>query len=142
MMLVASVRTPADGEGAAAALGKALGLSLAEARLRLAPEPPAILASLAPEPAAGLVSTLRQAGLSVLAVERAGPLEGLRVVARTAVLGEVRGTFQARSGASVELPWAEVLSILRGASTVRTETESTQKSSKFSVATAIVTQGL
>jgi hypothetical protein len=142
MRLVASVRTPADGEGVAATLGKALGLSLAEARIRLAPEPPAILASLAPEPADALVAALRQAGLAVLALEVAAPLEGQRVVARTAVLGPLGGTFQPRSGAPVELPWGEVITILRGASTVRSETESTQKSAKFSAATAIATSGL
>jgi hypothetical protein len=129
-------------EGAAAALGKALGLTLAEARIRLAPEPPAILASLAPEPAAALVATLRQAGLAVLAVEAPGSLEEQRVVARTAVLVQTGATFQPRAGAPVELPWGEVITILRGASSVRSETESTQKSAKFSVATAIVTQGL
>ncbi|HYH95047.1 hypothetical protein [Hyalangium sp.] len=142
MWLVASVRTPVDGEGAAAALGKALGLSLAEARIRLAPEPPAILASLAPEPAAALVAALRQAGLAVLALEVAAPSGGLRVMARTAVLGPLGGTFQARTGAPVELPWGDVITLLRGASTVRSETESTQKSAKFSAATAIATSGL
>lgn len=142
MHLVASVKTPADAEGAAAALAKALGLSLAEARIRLAPEPPAILAQLAPEPATALVASLRQVGLAAIALEAGGPAEGQRVVARTAVLGPTQGTFQARTGAPVELPWNEVISIFRGSSTVRSETESTQKSSKFSLTTAIVTQGL
>jgi hypothetical protein len=142
MRLVASVRTPVDAEGAAAALGKALGLSLAEARIRLAPEPPTILASLAPERADALVASLRQVGLAVLALEAGGPSEGQRVVARTAVLGPAGGTFQARAGAPVELPWSDVITLLRGSSTVRSETESTQRSSKFSLATAIATQGL
>lgn len=142
MKLVASVKTPADAEGTAAVLAKALGLSLAEVRIRLAPEPPAILAQLAPESADALVASLRQVGLAALALEATGPAEGLRVVARTAVLGPTKGTFQARTGAPVELPWSEVISILRGSSTVRSETESTQKSSKFSLATAIATQGL
>jgi hypothetical protein len=128
-------------EGAAAALGKALGLTLAEARIRLAPEPPAILASLAPEPAAALVAALRQAGLPVTAVE-AGPSDGQRVVARTAVFSQTGAVFQARAGAPVELPWSDVITILRGASSVRSEMESTQKSTKFSVATALITQGL
>src|SRR3954468_18435515 len=111
MRLVASVRTPADMEGAAAALGKALGLTLAEARIRLAPEPPAILATLAPEPAATLVAALRQAGLPALAVEAAGPPDGQRVVARTAVFSQTGAVFQARTGAPVELPWGEVITI-------------------------------
>lgn len=142
MKLVASVRTLTDVEGAAAALGRATGLTLAEARIRLAPEPPAILASLAPESAKALVSELRRVGLAVLAVDGAAASEGQRVVARTAVLGPAGGTFQARSGAPVELPWAEVAAIFRGASSVRSETAETTKSKQFSVATAIATQGL
>jgi hypothetical protein len=141
MKLVASVRIPADMESAAAALGKALGLTLAEARIRLAPEPPAILASLAPQPAAALVAELRQAGVAVLAVERAVS-EEQRVVARTAVLGQAGGTFQARSGAPIELPWAEVVTLLRGASSVRSDTAVTQQSKQFSLSTALATQGL
>lgn len=141
-MLVASVRTATDVEAAAAVLGKAAGLTLAEARIRLAPEPPAILASMAPGPADALVAELRRVGLAVLALEGTAASEGTRVMARTAVLGPVAGTFQARTGAPVELPWAEVVTVLRGASSVRSETAVTQKSKQFSLSTALATQGL
>lgn len=104
MRLVASVRTPADMEGATAALGETLGLTLAEARIPLAPEPPAILANLASEPAAALVDALRQTGLAVLSVEASGPPDVQRVVARTAVLSQAGAVFQPRAGAPVELP--------------------------------------
>lgn len=142
MKLVASVRTLKDVEAAAATLGKAAGLTLAEARIRLAPEPPAILASLAPQAADALVAELRKAGLSVLAVEREASSERTRVVARTAVFGPDRATFQARTGAPVELPWAEVDTVLRGTSLVRSETAVTTKTKQFSVTTAVITQGL
>ncbi|MFL5350929.1 MAG: hypothetical protein ACJ8AT_39680 [Hyalangium sp.] len=142
MKLVASVRTLTDVESAAAALGRATGLTLAEARIRLAPEPPAILASLAPQAADALVEELRKAGVAVLALEGAAAAEGQRVVARTAKLGPTGATFQARTGVPIELPWAELVTILRGASSVRSETEVTQKSKQFSLSTALATQGL
>lgn len=141
-MLVAIVQTPKYPESAATALGRATGLTLAEARIRLAPEPPAILASLAPQPAAALVAELRNEGVAALTVERSAASEGPRVVARTAVLGPTGGTFQARTGAALELPWAEVVTLLRGISAIRSETAVTEKSSKFSVSTALATQGL
>ncbi|WP_224364819.1 hypothetical protein [Hyalangium versicolor] len=142
MKLVASVRVPKDVEAAAAALGRAAGLTLAEARIRLAPEPPAILASLVPPSAHALVTELRQAGLAVLSVDGDAASQGTRVVARTAVLGPAGATFQARSGAPVELPWTEVSALFRGSSSVRSETAVTQKSKQFSVAAAVITQGL
>ena len=43
MRLVAIVRTPERIEEAASVLAGAAGLALAEARMRLAPEPPALL---------------------------------------------------------------------------------------------------
>ncbi|MDC0708019.1 hypothetical protein POL68_06010 [Stigmatella sp. ncwal1] len=142
MSLVACVRMPKDLEGAAAALGRAVGLTLAEARLRLAPEPPAILASLAPEAAARLVSELRGAGVAALVVEGAESLPGQRIVARSATLGPSGASFQPRTGAALALPWAEVSALFRGASTVRSETATLQQTSKFSLSTAIATQGL
>ncbi len=142
MKLVASVRTLTDVESAAAALSRATGLTLAEARIRLAPEPPVILASLALEAAGALMAELRKAGVAVLAVESTAASEGQRVVARTAVLGPTGATFQARTGAPIELPWADVVTLLRGASSVRAETEVAQKSKQFSLSTAIATQGL
>lgn len=142
MKLVAIVRTPTYGESAANILGRATGLTLAEARIRLAPEPPAILANLAPEAADALVAELRKEGVAAVAVERAAASEGPRVVARTVVLGPAGVSFQARTGAAIEVPWAEVATILRGASSARSETEVTEKSKQFSLSTALATQGL
>jgi hypothetical protein len=142
MNLVACVRTPKDMEAAASALAAALGLTLAEARLRLAPEPPSILARLAPEAASQLVAQLRQAGLAALRVEDAAHVPGMRLVARTATLGPPDAVFQSREGAALTLPWAEVSVILRGASTVRSESAVLQQKAKFSLSTALATQGL
>lgn len=142
MRLVAIVRAAAKPEEAATLLGSALGLTAAEARMRLAPEPPAIIALLAPEPAEALVSRLREGGLAVLSVEAAVPSDAARTVAHTVSLGSEAATFQPRSGAPVELPWSEVAAVIRGVSALRTETSSVQESKKFSLATALITQGL
>ncbi|SES73724.1 hypothetical protein [Stigmatella erecta] len=142
MHLVACVRMPKELEAAASALGGALGLTLAEARLRLAPEPPSILARLAPEAASQLVAQLRQAGLAALVVEGGEPAQGQRLVARTATLGPTGAVFQSRAGAQLPLAWAEVSALFRGASTVRSESAVLQQKAKFSLSTAIATQGL
>jgi hypothetical protein len=142
MNLVACVRMPEKLEAAATALGGALGLTLAEARLRLAPEPPVILANLEPGAAAGLVAGLRRAGLAALVVEGAGASQGPRLVARTVTLEPSSAVFQARDGKSLALPWAEVSALFRGTSAVRAESAAVQQTSKFSLATAIATHGL
>ncbi|WP_225409697.1 hypothetical protein [Stigmatella hybrida] len=142
MHLVACVRTPKDLEAAASVLGGVLGLTLAEARIRLAPEPPSILASLMPEAASQLVARLRQAGLAVLGVDGAEHAPGQRLVARTATLGPTGAVFQSREGTALPLAWAEVSALFRGASTVRSESAVLQQKAKFSLSTAIATQGL
>lgn len=142
MKLVALVRTPANPEAAASVLGGALGITLAEARMRLAPEPPALLARLTPDMADPLVAILRQSGLAALAVEAAGPSDARRLKARTVAFGAAGGLFQPRSGEPLSLPWSEVGAILRGASLVRAETEATEKSKSFSVATTLISQGV
>ncbi len=128
MPFIACVKTPANPEEAVAALSKALGITLAEARMRLAPEPPALLARLAPEPAAALVASLRQEGLAVLAVEAAAP----PTVARTVTLQHEGATFQPSTGEPIVLPWGELAAIFRGTHLVRSSTESTQKSMEAS----------
>lgn len=142
MKLVALVRAPANPEAAASVLGGLLGITLAEARMRLAPEPPTLLARLAPEVADPLVTVLRQEGLAALAVDAAGPPDARRLQARTVAFGATGALFQPRSGEPLSLPWSEVGAILRGASVVRADMETTEKSKSFSVATAIISQGV
>jgi hypothetical protein len=142
MKLVATVHAAADLERAVTALGAAAGLTLAEARMRLVTEPPMLLASQPPERADALVAALRKEGLEVLAVEAAVPSDAERTVARTFTLGPAGATFQPRAGAAVELPWSEVGAILRGASSVRSETETVHTSKKGSLAMTLASQGL
>jgi hypothetical protein len=75
MKLVAIVRTPSSLDEAARAVADAAGVTLAEARMRLAPEPPALLARLEAEEASRLVAALRKAGLSALAVDARCPTD-------------------------------------------------------------------
>ena len=143
MKLVAIVRAPAGVEEAAAALAAASGIALAEARMRLAPEPPALLARLEPDEADALVVALRKAGLAVLAIPAAVPTDRDRVVARGFSIDDGAGVdFTSRSGDSVQMPWPDVLAILRGLRASRTEVERTEKSKSFSVGAALATSGL
>ncbi|HUL61375.1 MAG TPA: hypothetical protein VLU43_19005 [Anaeromyxobacteraceae bacterium] len=83
MKLVATVRAPDQPEEAARAVAEAAGLALAEARMRLAPEPPALLALLEGEKADRVAALLRRGGLAAVAVDARVPSDRQRVVART-----------------------------------------------------------
>lgn len=140
MKIVALVRPAGEVPEAAQVLAAAAGMAPAEARMRLAPEPPALLARLAPEAADVLVQTLRDAGLAALAIDEAGVAE--RVTARTATFGPTQGTFTSRAGAPLTLAWEDVTVILRGASSLRTQSEHTEKSTQVALGTALITGGL
>lgn len=142
MKLVAMVRTPAHPDEAARALADAAGVTLAEARMRLAPEPPALLARLEPDGAAALVATLRRAGLAVLAVDTPCPTDRDRTVARSFALDGAGIALGPRSGDPMAVEWAEVAAILRGVRASRSEVERTEKSKTFSVGRAVATGGL
>src|SRR5689334_18374070 len=141
MKLVAIVRAPADGEAAAKALAAASGLTLAEARMRLAPEPPALLARLPPDEAAALVAALRKSGLASLAVDMHGAGKD-RLAAHSVSFGDSGVTFTPRFGDALELPWGDLVAILRGLRASRSEVERTEKSRRFSLGRAVVTGGL
>jgi hypothetical protein len=142
MKIVALVRPPADTAVAVSALASAAGMAPAEARMRLAPEPPALLARLAPDAADALVAKLRQAGLAVLAVDEQRLTEAERTQARGVAFGPSSGTFTPRAGPALELAWDEVLVILRGSSSVRTQSEHSEKSRSLALGKAMVTGGL
>jgi hypothetical protein len=142
MKLVAIVRTPERVEEAASVLAEASGLALAEARMRLAPEPPALLTRLEPAKADALVVALRRAGLAALAVPAGVPGDKDRVVARSFSFDHTGVTLTARSGESTRMAWTEVTAILRGLRYSRSEVERTEKSKSFSVGAALATSGL
>jgi hypothetical protein len=142
MKLVAIVRAPENAETAASALAEAAGIALAEARMRLAPEAPALLARLEPDKAEALVVGLRRHRLAVLSVPDPVPNDKDRVVVRSFSGDDTGATFNSRSGDAVHMAWADVLAILRGLRATRTEVERTVKATRFSVGTAIATGGM
>ena len=127
MKLVAIVRAPRQPEEAAKALADASGLTLAEARMRLAPEPPALLARLEPDEAAALVVSLRKGGLAALAVDVPCPTGKDRTVAHSFSFSDAGITFMPRFGDSMQVLWADVLAILRGLRASRSDVERTEK---------------
>jgi hypothetical protein len=142
MKLVATVRAPARPDEAARALADAAGLALAEARMRLAPEPPALLARLDPGKADLLVAALREAGVAALAVETPCPSDRDRTVARAFTLDEAGVTFTPRFGDATTFAWSDVLALLRGLRASRVDVSRTEKARRFSVGTAVATGGL
>jgi len=142
MHLVALLRRPEDPAAAARVLIDASGMTPAEAKMRLAPEPPALLARLPEDSAQAVVDALRAAELSALALDEVVPRDPERTVARTLAFGPGALTVTPRAGPRVEIPWEDVTVILRAASAVRTTTDVTTTSTKFSPAMAIATGGL
>ncbi|WP_375756892.1 hypothetical protein [Corallococcus exercitus] len=140
MKLVALVRPAGEVPEAAQVLAAAAGMAPAEARMRLAPEPPALLARLAPDAADALVKALQDAGLAALTIDEAESAE--RVTARTVTFGSAQVTFTPRAGAPLTMAWEDVTVILRGASSLRTQSEHTEKSTKVALGAALVTGGL
>jgi len=140
--LVAIVRAPADPDVATRALADAAGLTLAEARMRLAPEAPALLARLDPDKADALVAALRKAGVAALALDPRVPSDKDRTVARSFAIGDAGVTFAPRFGKPLEVAWPDVLAVLRGTRASRSDVERTEKSKGLSVGAAVATGGL
>jgi hypothetical protein len=142
MKLVAIVRAAPRPDEAARALAEAAGLAPAEARMRLAPEPPALLARLEAGEADLLVAALRKAGVAALAVDASCPTDEDRTVARAFALDEAGVTFTPRFGEATTFAWQDVIAVLRGVRATRLEVQRTQETKRFSVGTAVATGGL
>ncbi|MBS2032439.1 MAG: hypothetical protein JST54_31375 [Deltaproteobacteria bacterium] len=139
MKMVALVRPPPDLDAAVKLLAEAGNLTAAEARMRLAPEPPALLVRLEDATADALAGKLRAAKLAALAI--GGPTAET-LAPRTIELGADALKLTARDGTSMELPWSEIAIILRGTSASRESSERTETKKQFSATAAIVTGGL
>jgi len=139
MKIVALVRPPPDLDAAVRLLAEAATLTAAEARMRLAPETPALLVRLEDSAADALAAKLRAAKLAALSI--GGPSTE-PFLARTIELGASALKLTARDGTSMELPWGEIATILRGTSTSRESSERTETKKQFSATAAIVTGGL
>jgi hypothetical protein len=142
MRLVAVVRAPAHPEEAATALARATGLTAAEARMRLAPEPPALVARLEPDAARALVEALRAVGLAALSIDAQPALARDRTAARSVVMDDEGVSFVPRAGEPVALSWPDVLAVLRGSRASVSEVERTERSKRLSIGAAVMTGGL
>ncbi|BDG01471.1 hypothetical protein [Anaeromyxobacter oryzae] len=142
MKLVAIARAVASPDEAARAVADATGLTLAEARMRLAPEPPALLARLEPDEAALLVVALRKAGLAALSVDVRCPTDKDRTVAHSFAFDDAGITFTPRFGDPAVFEWTDVMAILRGLRASRSDVTRTERSKSFSLGAAVATGGL
>jgi hypothetical protein len=140
--LVALARAPVERDAAARAVADATGLTLAEARMRLAPEPPALLARLEAASADALVAALRKDGLAALAVALPVPSDADRLPVRSFALSPGGLALTARSGDALEVPWPEILAVLRGLRATRRDAERTEKTRKLSLTGMAATGGL
>ena len=142
MKFVAIVKTPQRLEEAAAAVAAATGLTLAESRMRLSPEPPALLARLEDGAAEALVAALRTAGLAVLAIDAHVPTDSARTIAQRVAFTAEAVTFAPRFGEAMEIALPDVIAVLRGSREARSEVARTEKSTSLSLGMAVATGGL
>lgn len=142
MKLVAIVKAPPRPEEAAASVAAATGLTLAECRMRLSPEPPALLARLEDEAAEALVAALRAAGLAGLAIDAHVPTDSARTVAHRVAFDADGATFTPRFGEGARIAWPDVVAVLRGTREARSDTERAEKSTSLSLGMAAATGGL
>lgn len=140
--LVATVLQPKSVDAAVSALVTAAGMTPAEARMRLAPEPPALLARLPPDWAESLVQALAQSGLAALALEEAVPTDSDRFQARSFAFQPDGLHVTARSGATLTLAWDAIRLVLRGVRDSHTTSEHTETSRKLAPGRAVLTGGL
>jgi len=140
--LVATVLQPRAVEGAVSVLVAAAGMPVAEARMRLAPEPPALLGRFPPDRAESLVRALEASGLSALAIDEAVPTDADRFQARSFAFQPEGMRVTARSGSTLIVRWDAVRLVLRGVRASQTTTKHTETSRKFAPGRAILTGGL
>ena len=138
--LVVLIERPRDPGPAVALLVAQAGLAPAEARMRLAPEPPAVVIRTEDAAATAMAEALTKAGAPALAIDlqkRAAP-----VLARSFELGPGQVTFFGRTGDETEMNYGDIRLILRGLRMTSSEVIKTETTRKFDLGKAIVTQGL
>jgi hypothetical protein len=142
MHLVASIRPAADLEAAVSALVASAAMTHAEARMRLAPEPPALLARVPAEDAGRVVTELLRAGLPALALDEDVPSDSDRFQVRSFAFEPGAGHFTSRTGEPLAVPWDDVRLVLRGVRASRTTTEHTETRRTLAPGRAVLTGGL
>ncbi|MHB1845987.1 MAG: hypothetical protein ACYCWW_14270 [Deltaproteobacteria bacterium] len=140
--VVALGRTPQDITGFAKRFADLAGLAPAEARMRVAGEPPHLLVRWDDEKAEALCATLRSAGEQAIACPLPPPGDAERLVCRTFQLGADAIELSARLGPPVSFPHAGLRLLLRGLRVHHESSVRVEKERKFSLGKAIATQGL
>ena len=142
MHLVATVQPISAPDAAVEALIESAGMTAAEARMRLAPEPPALLARLPPDRAAALVAALTKAGTRAVALDEDVPSDAERFQVRSFAFEDTGASFTARDGATLQLGWDAMRLVLRGVRAESTTTARTERTTRFSLGRTVLTGGL
>jgi hypothetical protein len=148
MRFVALTAVPADSTAAVKILCAATGQVPAEARMRMAGEPPLLIARLDDDAAQMLVAQLRSAKVAALSIDMDVPGDESRLVARSFVFGEAGagepGYFelQPRMGEPMRLPYEDIDLLVRGVRLHRSSTTHTESKRKLDLGRALLTQGL
>ena len=136
MFTVAICALGASGDDEARALASDLGSGVYETRLKLAQPPPIVVLRTHDEAAAALLArTLRARGHDAVALDEGAVPEPF--VVRTFHLGDT--SFDCEGGS---LPYGDVLALVRGALTLKTETVDRVTERKLRPGAALVTGGL
>jgi hypothetical protein len=138
-MKVVALLKPAR-EDAAQLLCEVANLTQAEARMRVAPEPPALLALLDDAKADEVAAQLRKRGLAAISV--AARSSGPKLIVRSFSFEEHELTLRPREGEALALRYDQLAMILRAQSAHRSDTTSTQTARQFSMARGLATGGL
>ena len=110
--------------------------------MRLAPEPPALLARLEADPADALVASLRKAGLSALAIDARRPDRRRPHHRASGRLRPGGRHLHAPVRGRDAVAWPDVLAVLRGSRESRLEAERPRSRRRLSVGMAVATGGL
>jgi hypothetical protein len=141
MHVVAVTNPGVDREATARIVARAAGLAPAEARMRLAVEPPSIIARLPADAATTLVGALRAEKVPVVSCDEAGVGRD-RLIARTFEFTPDGLRAEDRAGTSLELPWSSIRLVARGMSVHKTVRTEVKNEKRFDLGRAVVTQGL
>jgi hypothetical protein len=148
MKLVAVTAAPADPASAVKILCEAVGQVPAEARMRLAGEPPMVVARLEDAAADALAARLRAAKVAALAVSADVPGDESRLIARgfafvAPTVGEPGHLeLSPRVGEPMRLPYEHIGLILRGVRVHHGTATHTETKRKLDIGKALLTQGL
>ncbi len=142
MKFVAVTKPPADVAAAVKVLCTLTAQVPAEARMRLAGEPPMIVARLADEEADALAAGLVAAKIDALALDVEVPTDDERLVARGFAFESAVFELLPRTGEPLRTPYGEIELLLRGVRVHQGTHTRTETKRKLDIGRALLTQGL